>query len=122
MNIGRAFAAAASKVAKLSGRPLTFLLAGGLVVVWAATGPAFGYSNAWQLVMNTVSSIVTFLMVFLIQNDQARNSEAVQAKLDEIIHALGNTDARLIAIERLPDYEIEQFRTQHGPVPKQPNG
>src|SRR6266550_5480378 len=95
--------------ARTSGRPIAFFLALGLTLAWIATGPVFHFSDTWQLVMNTVSSIVTFLMVFLIQNTQNRNSSALQLKLDELIRA---TEARnrLIGIERLPEPELESVR------------
>ncbi|HLY57063.1 MAG TPA: low affinity iron permease family protein [Stellaceae bacterium] len=117
MNVERIFASLASKVSKWSGRPPAFAMAAVFVVGWAVSGPFFRFSDTWQLVMNTVSSIVTFLVVFLIQNTQARDSEAIQAKLDELIHATETADSRYIAIERLPDEDIERFREKHGPRP-----
>ncbi len=75
----------AKKTAQLSGRPVTFALAGAIVVVWAISGPLFGFSDTWQLVINTGTTIVTFLMVFLIQNTQNRDTAAIQIKLDELI-------------------------------------
>ncbi|MEJ0095690.1 MAG: low affinity iron permease family protein [Methylocella sp.] len=116
------FADLSSKVAKASGRPLTIVVSAIFVIVWACAGPFFRFSDTWQLIMNTVSSTVTFLMVFLIENTQARNGQAVQAKLDEIIKALDKADNRYMQIERLPDEAIERFREQHNrpEAPKQP--
>lgn len=81
------FADVANAAARAAGRALTFLLAVGLIVVWAITGPLFGYSDTWQLLINTGTTVVTFLMVFLIQNSQNRDSAAIQVKLDELIRA-----------------------------------
>jgi low affinity Fe/Cu permease len=77
-------------------------------------------SDTWQLVMNTISSVITFLMVFLIQNTQARDSEAMHAKLDAIIAALDDADDRYLQIERLPDTDIEDIRERFGPKPERP--
>jgi low affinity Fe/Cu permease len=117
MNTARAFAQLSSVIAKASGRPATFVAAFVIVVAWGASGPVFHVSDTWQLVMNTVSSIITFLMVFLIQNTQARDSEAMHAKLDTIIAALRDADSRYIGVERLPDQEIEAMRARIGPQP-----
>jgi low affinity Fe/Cu permease len=113
--IGKTFAGFSSFVAKLSGRPPAFFAAVIYIIAWAASGPLFGFSDTWQLVMNTMSSIVTFLMVFIIQNTQERDSDAVQAKLDEIVRAIKGADNRFIRLEELSDKEIEQFRARHGP-------
>src|SRR5450432_3963968 len=94
-----------------SGRPIGFATALGLTVLWILTGPLFHFSDTWQLVMNTISSIVTFLMVFLIQNAQNRDSAALQMKLDELIRV---TEARnkLIGIEQLSEEELEAVRKE----------
>lgn len=112
MQVDRVFADASSAVAKAAGRPLAFVTAGLLVVAWGIAGPFAHLSDSWQLMINTTSSIVTFLMVFLIQNTQARDSEAIHAKLDDLLAVLPRTDERLIGIERLPDKEIEEFRAR----------
>src|SRR5437867_4048158 len=82
--------------AHASGKPITFLLASSVVIAWAMTGPLYAFSDTWQLVINTGTTIVTFLMVFLIQSTQNRDSEAIQVKLDEIIRAIGNAKNELM--------------------------
>ncbi len=107
--ISRNFADAAARVAKAAGRPWAFAVAVGVVLVWAATGPLFHYSDTWQLVINTGTTIVTFLMVFLIQNSQNRDSAAIQVKLDEIIRT-GKAQNIFVGIEHLTEEEIEELR------------
>jgi low affinity Fe/Cu permease len=118
VRLDRLFANISSRISKASGRPATFVGAALIVVVWGASGPLLHFSDTWQLIMNTVSSIITFLMVFLIQNTQARDSEAMQAKLDTIIAALDGADNRYVQIERLPDSDIEEIRARFGPHPQ----
>jgi low affinity Fe/Cu permease len=96
--------------AHVTGRPLTFALAAALIVAWAASGPLFGFSDTWQLVINTATTIVTFLMVFLIQSTQNRDSEAVQVKLDEIIRAIGNAQNELLDLEELEEKDLDRIR------------
>jgi low affinity Fe/Cu permease len=117
----RLFADISSQIAKSAGRPLTFITACLIVLVWALAGPLMHASDTWQLVMNTISSVITFLMVFLIQNTQARDSEAMHAKLDTIIAALDRADNRYVQIERLPDTDIETIRERYGPKPQDPS-
>jgi low affinity Fe/Cu permease len=117
MSKAQIFADVSSYIAKASGRPKTFMAAIVIVAVWLATGPPLRFSDTWQLIMNTVSSIITFLMVFLIQNTQARDSEAIHAKLDTLIAAIDAADNRYIRIERLADQTIEDIRAQLGPKP-----
>ena len=104
------FEGAASKVATAAGRPRAFLLAVLIVVVWAVTGPLFHWSDTWQLVINTGTTIVTFLMVFLIQNAQNRDGAAIQAKLDELIRAVGHARNEFIGIEQLTELELDRIR------------
>ena len=104
------FARFSHLVAHLAGRPVTFALAVTLVALWALTGPLFGFSETWQLVINTATTIITFLMVFVLQNSQNRDGEAVQAKLDELIFALKDADNRFVQAEKLTDEELHALR------------
>jgi low affinity Fe/Cu permease len=106
------FEKAANAIAKAMGRPLTFLLCCLLVMVWAATGPVFNFSDTWQLVINTGTTIITFLMVFLIQNSQNREGAALQAKLDELIRALDTAQNRFIGLEERTEQEIGELREE----------
>jgi low affinity Fe/Cu permease len=107
--VKRTFAHIATAVAHHSGRPITFLLAALIIIAWAVTGPIFGYSDTWQLIINTGTTIITFLMVFIIQNTQNRDSAAVQAKLDELIRVSAARNM-LIGIEHLTEDEISEIR------------
>ena len=100
----------ATKTSAGAGHPLTFGIAVGVIVVWAVTGPLFNYSDTWQLVINTGTTIVTFLMVFLIQNSQNRDAAAMQAKLDELLRAVDKAREQFIGIEHLTDQQIELVR------------
>ena len=106
----RFFTRVASGISVAAGQPLTFLLALGVIVVWAITGPIFRFSDTWQLIINTGTTIVTFLMVFLIQNTQNRDAAATQAKLDELLRAVGKARDRFIGVEHLTEREIEMIR------------
>ncbi|MGV3578971.1 low affinity iron permease family protein [Brevundimonas sp.] len=97
----------ATLTAKVAGKPWTFIGCLAVVVVWAVTGPIFKFNETWQLVINTGTTIVTFLMVFLIQNTQNRDGAAMQAKLDELIYAQKRADARFIGIEHLTEEELD---------------
>ena len=99
--------------ARAAGRPATFIGASVLIVAWAASGPLFGFSDTWQLVVNTSTTIVTFLMVFLIQSTQNRDSEAVQVKLDEIIRAIGDAKNELLDLEELEEDELDEIRRSY---------
>jgi low affinity Fe/Cu permease len=100
----------ATKTSVAAGHPLTFATAVTVVIIWAVTGPLFDYSDTWQLVINTGTTIVTFLMVFLIQNSQNRDAAAMQAKLDELLRAVDKAREQFIGIEHLTDGQIELIR------------
>ena len=102
----------ANGTARVAGKPWTFLACVVIVVGWAVSGPVFGYSDSWQLFINTGTTIVTFLMVFLIQNTQNRDGAAMQAKLDELLHAVGRADERFIGIEHLSDKDLDRILAQ----------
>jgi len=106
----RMFTKIASTSATLMGQPLAFIVSTLLVVAWAVSGPFFGYSDTWQLVINTATTVLTFLAVFLIQNSQNRDGAAMQAKLDEVIRALDQARGQFIGIEHLTDSQIEDIR------------
>ena len=106
----RIFTRIATRISHWAGQPLTFLLAVIVIVLWAVSGPLFAWSDTWQLVINTGTTIVTFLMVFLIQNSQNRDAAAMQAKLDELIRALDKARGQFIGIEHLTDTQIEGIR------------
>jgi low affinity Fe/Cu permease len=105
------FSHIANYTAQFSGRPITFITASLIVIVWAITGPIFNFSDTWQLVINTGTTIVTFLMVFLIQNSQYRDAAAIQVKLDELIRA-SKVKNTFIGIEHLTDAEIDELRSR----------
>jgi low affinity Fe/Cu permease len=100
----------ATKTSTAAGQPLTFVVALLIIVVWAVTGPVFRFSDTWQLIINTGTTIVTFLMVFLIQNSQNRDGAAMQAKLDELLRAVDKARESFIGIEHLTDSQIELLR------------
>ena len=105
------FGKLANRTSIAAGRATTFLLAVSVVIVWAVSGPIFNFSDTWQLVINTGTTIVTFLMVFLIQNSQNRDSAAIQVKLDELIRVSAARNS-LVGIEHLSDEELEEIRTK----------
>jgi low affinity Fe/Cu permease len=107
----RFFGDLANKTSQLAGRATTFIVAAAVEINWAVTGPLFGYSDTWQLVINTGTTIVTFLMVFLIQNSQNRDSAAIQVKLDELIRTSAAHNS-FVGIEHLTDEELEDIRTK----------
>lgn len=109
--LDRIFTVIAGRIAILAGQPLTFVLAFLLIVLWGFTGPMFHYSDTWQLIVNTSTTIVTFLMVFLIQNSQNRDAAAMQAKLDELIRAVDKARGQYVGIEHKSDSEIEKIRS-----------
>ena len=108
--IDRIFTRIASATSALAGRPAMFIVALSTILAWALTGPLFGYSDTWQLVINTSTTIITFLMVFVIQNSQNRDAAALQAKLDELIRANARARNEFIGIEHRTDAEVEAIR------------
>lgn len=100
-------------IAHLSGKPITFTLAVAVILVWIITGPFFHFSDTWQLVINTGTTIVTFLMVFLIQNTQNRDTEAIQVKLDELIRATRGAHNALLDLEEIEEEELDAFRSKY---------
>ncbi|MBF5089473.1 MULTISPECIES: low affinity iron permease family protein [unclassified Novosphingobium] len=99
-----------SAISAAMGRPVAFAIALGTIIVWGVSGPVFGWSDTWQLIINTGTTIVTFLMVFLIQNSQNRDASAMQAKLDELLRALDKAREGFVGIEHLTDEEITALR------------
>jgi low affinity Fe/Cu permease len=108
----RLFTVIATRISFAVGQPLAFSAALLVIILWGVTGPIFGYSDTWQLIINTATTIVTFLMVFLIQNSQNRDAAAMQAKLDELIRAIHDARQQFIGIEHLPDRKIEEIRDE----------
>jgi low affinity Fe/Cu permease len=110
--MNKLFTKIAGAIAAFAGKPITFVLALGAVIIWGVTGPLFAFSEVWQLVINTGTTIVTFLMVFLVQNTQNRDASAMQAKLDELLRAVEKAREEYIGIEHLTDTEIETIRAR----------
>jgi low affinity Fe/Cu permease len=108
--MNRTFEHLAAKVAGATGRPWAFMLATAVIVIWGVSGPIFAWSDTWQLVINTGTTIVTFLMVFLIQNAQNRDASAIQAKLDELIRSGGRARNEFIGVEHLSEAELVGLR------------
>ena len=115
------FPSFARSMANASGKPATFVIAVLVIIVWAVTGPIFGYSDTWQLVINTGTTIVTFLMVFLIQNTQNRDAKAVHLKLDELIRALKGARNQLVDLEKLSDDELAKLEKEFERIQKRAN-
>ncbi|MBA2934490.1 low affinity iron permease family protein [Sphingomonas sp. CGMCC 1.13654] len=107
----RIFTRLAGSIALFAGQPLAFVIALLAIIIWGITGPIFHYSDTWQLIVNTATTIITFLMVFLIQNSQNRDGAAMQAKLDELIRAVEDARGTFIGIEHLTDTQICEIRT-----------
>ena len=109
---GTWFGRFAKKASGYAGRPPTFVLAIMLIVIWAASGPLFGFSDTWQLIVNTTTTIVTFLMVFLIQNSQNRDTEALQIKLDELLRVQKRANNSLMDLEDLSEGDLDSIRAK----------
>jgi low affinity Fe/Cu permease len=109
----KAFNLLAKATAHVAGRPLTFALAAAVILAWLVTGPLFGFSDSWQLVINTGTTIVTFLMVFLIQNTQNRDTEAIQIKLDELIRVTEAASNTLLDLEDLDEHTLDHYRRRY---------
>lgn len=113
MSLSTAFTRFANATAKFTGKPVAFVTCISLVVIWAVSGPLFGFSDTWQLVINTSTTIITFLMVFLIQNTQNRDTQAIQIKLDELIRATQGAHNALLDLEELNEAELDVFRDRY---------
>ncbi|MCB8820664.1 low affinity iron permease family protein [Microvirga rosea] len=111
MDFSKIFTNLSNWVAQVSGRPITFVICLAVILIWALSGPLFGFSDTWQLIVNTGTTIVTFLMVFLIQNTQNRDGAAIQAKLDELIRASAAQNV-FIGIEHLTQDELDEIRAK----------
>ena len=107
------FTRMAKAASRFTGRPLCFALAAGVVLLWMVSGPLFGFSNTWQLVINTGTTIITFLMVFLIQNTQNRDTQALQIKLDELIRATRGAHNALLDLEELEEKDLQEFQDRY---------
>ncbi len=103
----------AKTTALYTGKPITFILAFSVIIVWAISGPIFKFSDTWQLVINTGTTIVTFLMVFLIQNTQNRDTEALQLKLDEIVRSIKGAKNQVLDLEELDEEELDKIREEY---------
>ena len=109
----------ARRLALWAGRPLAFIVAAAAVVLWALLGPLFGFSDTWQLVINTRTTIITFLMVFLIQNTQNRDTEAMQIKLDELIRVSRSANNALLDLEDMEEKELDDLRAHYEDMARQ---
>jgi low affinity Fe/Cu permease len=116
---GSWFTRFAKSTARKAGHPATFCIAVAIILSWAASGPLFGFSDTWQLVINTGTTIVTFLMVFLIQNTQFRDAEAVQIKLDELLRVTRGAHTALLDLEELEDHELDVLHRRYEQVAKE---
>lgn len=113
MSSSNVYGALAKSVARIAGRPATFSVALAVIALWLASGPIFGFSDTWQLVINTATTIVTFLMVFLIQNTQNRDTEALHLKLDELIRVTQGAHNRLLDVEELEERGLDELRMKY---------
>ncbi len=113
MNITASFNRLAKLAARFTGRPLCFILACTVIILWLITGPLFAFSDTWQLVINTGTTVITFLMVFLIQNTQTRDTEAMQIKLDELIRVTEAASNVLLDLEELDEETLDRYRSHY---------
>ena len=113
MKLNNWYANAAKAASRYAGRPVTFFMATLVILIWIVTGPLFGFSDTWQLVINTGTTIITFLMVFLIQNSQNRDTKAIQIKLDELIRTTQGAHNALLDLEELNEESLDAFRTKY---------
>lgn len=116
---GSWFTRFAKSTSRAAGQPATFCAAVAVILLWAGTGPLFGFSDTWQLVINTGTTIVTFLMVFLIQNTQNRDSQAIQVKLDELIRSIEGAHLALLDLEELDDKHLERICSDYRELARQ---
>ena len=100
-------------ISKIAGKPATFIVAASAVIIWAISGPVFGFSDTWQLIINTSTTIITFLMVFLIQNTQNSDTEALQLKIDELICAISEAGDKVSNLEELDEKELDEIRKKY---------
>jgi low affinity Fe/Cu permease len=119
MHFTQIFDRFAKKMAQVLGHPLAFCAALAIIILWALSGPLFHFSDTWQLVINTSTTIITFLMVFLIQNTQNRDSEAMQIKLDEVIRSMKRADNSILGSENLTEKELHELREHYERLAKQ---
>lgn len=110
--MNRLFRKFAENTSHLTGKPITFIIAVLSILIWAFTGPIFNYSDTWQLIINTSTTIITFLMVFLVQNTQNRDAQAIQLKLDELVKATKGARNTMVDLEDLSDEELEELRSE----------
>ena len=112
-NKNHLFTRFAKRISNLTGKPVTFILAVLVIIIWGITGPLFDFNQTWQLVINTGTTIITFLMIFLIQNTQNRDTEALQVKLDEIIRATKDARNEVLDLEDLDEKELDEIREEY---------
>ncbi len=113
MKVTNWYSGFAKQISRFCGRPIVFVFAVGTILMWIITGPIFNFSDTWQLVINTATTIITFLMVFLIQSTQNRDTEAIQVKLDELIRVTQGAHNILLDLEELDEAQLDEFRSRY---------